>query len=519
MSRFAWSVAIGLATTLIALALFTAHSAPAGFLWLGDGMHNPSDVAVYLSYLQQGADGHIFLRDLFAVEPHRLRFDPIWSGLGLVARTGIDPIVIHEAGRAFFSILLVVALWFAAKSVTKSERDANLALLLSIFGIATGWIYSIWLGSQGLWTPTTYAAPDIVTEFAVGPILFGGAHVILSLALLVTAIRWLWNGIQTNNLRLSIRGALVGAVLLAFHPYFAALLAIIGLLAWVTSTKRRDAFRSLVVSGLILVPPVAYYVWLLLDPVFGDHHLTANLLPLAPLPVWLITLAPFIVALGWMWHKKLLPKRLDWTSAWILSTILLLIILPVPWKRKLTEGLAVPLVFLTLPAWLAVRDWVSKQQPKWMSRLLATLLILAAGFGPLHLVISHASWIYRTDQRGYFYQPSGLFEAASFLKRETDTEAVLLSDDRWINVWLPALTGRRVWIGHDHETPDFERKRELYHELLATTDPARLRALLDEMRTTHIVITTDAGQNLEALLDSTWTKVFSSGTVRVWKIQ
>jgi len=511
-------IALATASVLILLTLVTTFSAPSGFRWLGDGMHNPSDVAVYLSYLRQGAEGHVLLADLFAVEPHLRRFDPIWSTLGLVARTGLEPIVIHEAARALFSIFLVIALWFAARSITKQERDAKLGLALSILGVSTGWIYSIWLGSQGRWTPTTYAAPDIVTEFSVWPILMGGAHAILSLALLVTAVRLLWTGIRDGIRRSTLLGAVAGSALLSFHPYFAPLLALIGVFAFITSSRRKAAFLHLFLAGLIQLPPILYYAWLLRDPVFGAHHLTANLLPLAPLPVWLLTLLPFLAAFVWMWKTKKLPTSLDWRSAWILATVLLLIALPVPWKRKLTEGLAVPLVFLTLPAWIAVRDWVARQRPQWIAHVLAALLFLAAGLGPLHLLASHLAWIGRADARHYFYQPTDLFSAASFLRREATENDVLLSDDAWTNVWLPALTGRRVWIGHDHETPNFVAKREAYRELLSTTNAERIQTILRDAHVTYFVGTTEAGvMPFATLLDKTWTPVSVNGTIVIWK--
>lgn len=516
--KFPVITALLIAASLSLLAAVSFWSAPAGTRWLGDGIHNSSDVAVYLSYLKQGTDGHILLHDLYAVESNAGRFDGVWSLLGIVARTGIDPVILHEAARVIFAFILVIALWFAVRAHTKNDRDAKLALLLIIGGVATGWIYSVWLGAYDLWTPTTYAAPDIVTEFAIGPILMGGAHAILSLALLVTSIRLLWAGIKGASMRETLFGSLTGIGLLSFHPYFAALLGTIGIMAWLSSPKRRVAFMALATSGVLLALPILYYVWLIRDPVFGEHHLQDNVLPLAPWPVWILTLFPFIVAVAWMWRRKLLPKKLEWTHAWLVATVALLILLPVPWKRKLTEGLTVPLVLMTLPAWLTFRDWVVAQRPVWMRNLLAGLLLVAAWFGPIHLVISHVAWINNPSEQHYFYQPTQLFKAGAFLHSHATERDVLLSDDHWINTWLPALSGRTVWIGHDHETPHFAEKRALYHAFLDETDATKKKDLLAQIPVTYLVLTTDTGRtSIPPLLEGGWTRVFQGGTVDIWK--
>ena len=506
-----------IAASLLLLAAVSFLAAPPGTRWLGDGIHNSSDVAVYLSYLKQGSEGHVLLHDLYAIEPNTARFDLVWSTLGLIASPDIDPVLLHEIARALFAVILVFALWLAIQPIVESARDAKLALLLALGGVATGWIYSIWLGARGLWTPTTYAAPDIVTEFAIGPLLFGGAHAILSLALLVTTLRMTWTGIREARWRELLIGSVAGTFLLGFHPYFIPLLAFIEGIAWLSMPKRWSHFKYLIASGLCYLPPIAYYVWLVRDPVFGEHHLTDNILPLAPWFVWILTLLPFIAAFLWMWRAKKLSKKLEWTHAWLLASAVLLVFLPVPWKRKLTEGLTVPLVLVTLPAWLAVRDWVMRQEPKWMRTLLAVLLLIAAWFGPIHLAISHLVWITTPNEQHYFYQPIGLFEASRFLETHATDRDVLLSDDRWVNTWLPALTGRTVWIGHDHETPHFAEKRDLYHAFLDETDPTKKQGLLAKIPVTYLILTTDSGRaTIEPVLGREWTRVYAGGNIDIY---
>lgn len=522
MNRFPIFFGLILSGGFIGLALFAQSLAPPNTRWLGDTLQNSSDVAVYLSYIRQGAEGRIFLSNLFAVESHRVRFDPVWSVLGIPARLGLPPIVIHETARAIFILLLLWSIWAAAKSHDATRAQPRLATLLAVGGISTGWIYTIWLDLNQLWTPTTNAAPDIASEFAFGPVLMGGAHMVLSAALLITSIRLLWEGLAQSRFKPLAFGVSAAFLLLAFHPYFIPLLALISALALI---KRRAAGvpfspsekYALLLAGLILSLPVIYYAWLLTDPVFGTHHLAANTLSLQQPLAWIITLLPFIVAVIWMGGKKKIPRSLDWTGAWVLTSVLLLIFLPVPWKRKLTEALVLPLVFLTFPAWIALAEWVRKQKPIFMRRVLAGLLILTAYFTPLHLIRSNFSWLENPDTQNYFYQPAALFKTAGRIAARQERD-VLLSDDPWTNVWLPALTGRKVWVAHDHETPDFPTKHERFKSLMTATSAEDFKKNLSDTPVTLFITTSGASRKrLEPFLAPAWFSVHTEDEVTVWE--
>ena len=138
-----WKFPLLLGCFLIAVeagfAIFLTAAAPPGERWLGDTLQNSSDVAVYLSYLRQGADGHILLGNLFAVEPHARRFDLVWSSLGLIARTGIPLVFLHELARWVFTLLLAFAVYGAARHIAPNERHARLAPLLGLEGVGAGW--------------------------------------------------------------------------------------------------------------------------------------------------------------------------------------------------------------------------------------------------------------------------------------------------------------------------------------------------------------------------------------------
>lgn len=499
----------------VALILIIWTSAPHGMRWLGDTIQNSSDIAVYFSYLAQGADGALLLANRFAVEPHAHRFDLFWSSAGFLARSGLPFIILHELLRICSTLALAVAVYAAALQLTRDEKNSKLATILSFGGVGFGWMYSIWLNAADLWTARTYAAPDVVTEFSVAPILLGGAHMILSLALLITGLRLTWHAWETRRLRTALTAALTVAVLTAFHPYFGIMFAIFSALC--VLRNRRNISLQVFVYGVALslltaLPSIIIYLPLSTDRVFSEHHLIANILPLPPILSWLCTLLPFIAALAWRWRRgAVLRQQEEWLITWILSAIICMT-LPLPWTRKYLEGLGVALALLTLPAWLAVRDWIVNQRPAWLARIISILLLLASCLTPLHLFTSQLAWISPDPERTkWFYASEETFAAWEWLRMHTEENSVVLSDDKWLNIWTPAYANRTVWIGHDHETPDFWTKRALWDELFSTTNKMRARRILGATNINYVLLTsTSTHARFPSWLDPQWKTVYQT---------
>ena len=523
MNARTWKFPLLLGVTLVVIEAFSlfvlATGAPSGFRWLGCNILSSTDSAVYLSYLQQGHDGHTFLSNLYAVEPHMRRLDPFWSIGGLLTRAGLEPLTTFHLLRFGMTFALVFALYAAAKSITTRERDARLATVLSLLGIGCGWIYSLYLIKTGVMPSETTTAADLVTEFSAGPMLFAGPHIILSIALLITGLRSSWNAICNASRRTAwIAAACLGG-LFSFHPYFIPVFAYFFLIAFLLSRSSRPlaatirATVPLIASG---IPLLAIYAPLLFDTTFRTHHLSVNVLHLAAPLAWVATLAPFVVAFAWRWKNHIrIDQRERWILAWIAATVCALC-LPLPWKRKMLEGVNVALVLLTLPAWVAVADWIATLR---FRRLLAGTLLLAAGLGPLHVLTSQfALAAHPAQQTSYwFYAPKDVFGAWTYLHDRAGASAVVLTDDNWLNVWTPAYAGRTIWVGANHETPDYASKRQAWNDLMSTDDPNVATSILGATPVTHFVITSKASQERIGrwLTERGWKVAWTSGGVSV----
>ncbi|HWQ99483.1 MAG TPA: hypothetical protein VN397_01395 [Candidatus Methylomirabilis sp.] len=509
---FPIALALGLIAYELLFTWLLANGEPLGTRWLGDTLENSGDVALYLNEIRQGS---WLLKNPFAVEPHLTRFDLVWSTLSVIhGWSKLSPLLVHELARWVATVALAFSVHAAARSVAKDEREARLASLLAVGGIGLGWLHSATLGATGSWTWRTDGAPDIVSEFAVVPTLLGGAHMILSSALLLYVMRGLWEVMEHPSRRVwTVMLAI--AALTSFHPYFIPLIAAVLFVAWAKHVRDAAHHRVAVARPLLLaasfLPSFAYYLWFLTDPLFRTHHLEMNRLPIASLDRWVFVLLPAAIAFAWIAihhaRKRLFLKHGRWCTAWLVVAAILTLLLPVPWSRKLTEGLMIPLVLLTLPFWSALFDSL----PRFARGMLLAGMV---GAVPLHLFASQAAWLAAPEHARWFNRPEAVFRAWSNLASRPN--AVVVSHDLWTNIWTPAWTGKTAWVGHSHETPDYERKLAVWRELFNTRDHEIVRFTLQTIPVTHLLLTTkESSERMLTLVDDDWEKVFEDNGVTI----
>lgn len=503
-------------------------STPTGYGWLGTGIFNTGDMAVYLSYLAQ-AKNSFLITNLFNNLSQIPRFDSFWSTGGLLVRVGLSPLWTHEILRWVCTIFLGLAVYATAKAVTQTERHARLTSFLIVGGLSTGWLYDFWMGVTDKWTPHSPATADLASEFAVAPTLLGGAHMILSLALQLLIVRWIWEAIFSMKKKSLLFACLAILALSAFHPYFIPLFGLISLIAFFSSLKLRNWRQPLIhalVINLSLLPSAFYYFWIFMnDQGFRVHQTQINALPLDTWYFWIIMLLPFIPALYWANTKrqdtntKQNPNSKTQSSAWVwawMASAIVCMLLPFPWTRKYTQGLLPALVILTLPFWLMLADKINAK--KIILPLKACLIILIA-FPCIHLFQTQIFMVTDSFWSKNFYRSADVFNAWNYIRQTSKSDDLLLATDLWSNYWTPAYTTQKVWIGHEHETPDFKSRITPYLAWIKTSDVTDFRDYLNTIPVTQ-VIATDFNQveRLKTLMDkNSWEPVYGTVGVAIWQ--
>jgi hypothetical protein len=504
--RFAFVLSLAILTFQYSVIFGINILTPANHSWLGATITNPSDTGVYINYLNQ-AKSSLFLQNYFSNPAHISRFDLFWSLGGQLGKLGLSPIQNHELLRIIATIVLGFAIFASARSVTKTEQDAQIGSWLMISGVSMGWLYSVFMSVSNLWQFGSLVPADLSNEFAVAPILLGGAHMILSFAFLLLGTRWIWQAINQNE-QIKTYQWLIIAFHVGFHPYYIPIYGLISIFALIK--VKLSHLKQFLIFNLALLPGAVYGVYLIMiDSKFREHHLIINNLPLDPVWMWLIILFPFIIAFIWMLHKKytLTTPRNSWIYAWIFAAMIC-IILPFPWNRKFTQALLPALVMLTLPFWLSI---FHSLKPK-VDLILKLSLILLLLFPFLHLTQSQIALGSDPAWYQYFYVKNETKNAWNLLN-DPPTNGLIACTNLYNCLWTPAFTQKHVWIGHNHETPDFINRFYMQQAWRKTNDSQFFNDFLEQNNITHVIA--DKNDYIE-LFSSAWQMDFHEGNISVW---
>jgi len=490
---------------------------PPRSVWMGGYVVNNQDIAVYLNYLAQGKHGFL-LYNLYNNLPQTPRFDSFWSVAGLLTRTGLPPIATHEILRWICTLILGCSIYAAAKSFLAEERHARLASILAVCGLSTGWIYTLFIYVMPYWPPVTSVIPDVDTEVAVIPVLIGGAHMILSLALELWMVRWIWEIVHDGRMRRLWLLLPTILYLSFFHPYYLPLYGVLAAVSALIPNLLRKDWKRWLVALLItcaMLPGLWYFLLLFkTDVAFATLQMRHNVILLAAWWRWIIGLAPFIAALiiwlsGRIKNLPRWPSKPSWIWAWIISAIICLF-LPMNWKRKYTQGLIPALTFVTFPFWLWLKEKLNNH--KWGHALFIIICLI-----PFYHMLAVQISLNQQSWQIMFYQPITVREAWKYIQERSPKDAVVLGRDQWTGIWTPAYTERRVWIGHYPATPDYDNRAEQFVAWLETTSTQANINFLDRNGITHVISlnATDTAQCATRFGDA-WYKEFERQGVAVW---
>lgn len=506
-----WHFAFFLAFTMLLFeyaAIFGVIAlTPQNHTWLGATISNSSDTGIYLNYIQQTSNSPL-LKNFFAGPDHITRFDSFWILGGKLVKLGLTPIQAHEILRIFTTIFLGFAIYATAKSVTNTEKHARITSWLILAGTSTGWIYTIILTITNSWQIGSIVPADLGSEFALSSVLLGGAHMILSVALLLLNTRWLWQ-IITQNRKISAIPWITITYHVSFHPYYIPIYGLISLFALLYTRTKKSLWRFLIMN-FSLLPGAAYYIYLILqDPKLREHHLVTNTLAIDPIWTWLIILLPIIIAYIWiLWNKKKLDlSGKNWVWAW-LGAAIICIILPLPWDRKFTEALLPALVILTLPFWLHIYN---NLKPK-IDLPLKAALILLLSFPFLHILQSQFALAIDPAWNQYFYTSNQTINVWNKLQKAPE-ESLIISTNLYTCLWSPLHTQKYIWIGHNHETPDFLNRFAEYQAWRHTTSTSKFNNFLDNYQITHVLTDKDSYNDL---FNDKWQLDYQEQNVSLW---
>ncbi len=448
-----------------------------------------ADTGVYYSYIEQVRQGHMLLRDVFTTEAQPAGFLNIfWLAVGLVARLAdLGPEIVYPLTRLLFIPVAVCAVVFAVRTFLDDARERRLALFLVLFGAGFGAWWVVLRALLGM-APAGEALPvDLwVPEATLLLSALYSPHFLASFAALVATIAGAYRfARQPSWMRLALPASLL-LLLGQFHPYYVPLavgIVGIGCLA-LRPTGRR--FWTLL-GGAVLcaacgVLGMIPYGWLSLHDLTTILRNATNRTPVTDWGAMLVAGGAFLpLAFAGIWRgRKTRTPAWTFTVVW-LAVQVAAVVVPIPWQRKMTEGLIVPLAMLGAKPALGLGRAILARMPRLalmrpMLTVAAFFFVFAASSAMNVLSLSAAyltplpTWL-PTDDRA----------AIAWMRERLPADAVVVATAQRAN-GVAAFTGRMVYAGHWSETIGIDEKLAALDWLGngARDDVARLRFLRSE---------------------------------------
>jgi len=479
ISRKEWLLVGAISVILMAVTifpvLFAYRMAPAGTHYDGLNIIGEGDYSVYFSYINQVKAGRILMLDYFTSEPQSGGILNIfWLGVGLWAKIFnlSAPIAFH------FSRMVVIPVFCAIFYIFSSYifSDKKLRQWSLIFaGLASGLGgYFALLVKGGLmqgfnWLDFVSPIDLWVTEANVFFSMYLNPHFVMSIALMILFFLLLLLAWENNNYKYSLLAGLTGLIWFNFHPYYAPyVLAItaVYLIYLLARYKKLNPLFHFLIYFIISSVSIAYHFWLIItDYVIGtraEQNITI-------MPPWIYVLLGFgflllfsILGIYFLAQKfKRLPDKFIFLLIWLVVGFNLLYV-PLSFNRRFLEGLEIPMVFLSVLAWVGMIKFF-KSHWGLFGRILAnkfTVSILFAilfCFSTFFILARDIHFIAR--QRSTFYLSNEYLQAINWLEKNNAGQAILANQAN--GHYLPGLINQPVFYGHGHETADFIAKRKM----------------------------------------------------------
>ncbi len=476
-----WSGIVAAAIMLLTCLpyLYGLHIAEPGEYYSGL-LTNPDEHNVYLAYMRQARDGALFFIDPFTSEPQSGRVvNVFFLALGLFSRvTHLSLPVTYHLARVVSGWLLLMAVYCLAAQVLATVSGRRIALVLAGLASGLGWLYPAGAGRPH---PIDYGPGLIMPEAITFLSLLLNPLFCFSVFLMVVTLGLAGHAFTSGSLRSAVLAGLAGLVLGNIHTYdLVPVVAVLAAFLIVLLIARRLTGRTIALAlliALLAAPSVLYQLWLITSgevtllvksretPVFSPEPLFLALglgLPLA---------LAVVGAVG-----STVPGGNDGArlAALWLALGFALVYLPVPFQRKLAEGLHIPVCLLAAFALEPLWRQAGGRRALWLGGLVVLLTIpsnvLFVNRALEDLRSNNAAYLgnlmpplyLRADQRAAL---AGLEAAAS------PSDVVLCNS--FLGSYAPSLAGCRVYLGHWAETLHFQDKlRDLSWFLKADTPDA-----------------------------------------------
>jgi len=480
---------------------YALHATP-DYRYTGANPHAAADKLVYMSMIQQGREGQLFMKNLHTTDPQQgLLLSPHWYVIGQTANLlNISNNASYQSYRVIFIILFLILIYVVLGKLFRKDSRFNLAAAFIFFTGGVGWYIllkfpAILTSTKGqikfLFAPTDLYVTEgnTLLNFSQSPLFALSQLTILFIFYLFVRNR------HKLNLKVDLLILVLAAFLILIHPYNAPVIfAVLGSWSVWYFYQNKDwlIFKKFLLVALGGAIGLAYNIYLLYaEPVIAEW-LKQNLVYSPPLKQYLLgygLLIPFWI-LGFILVLK--RKRNDpWWMLFLIwsGVIWLLLYLPLDINRRFVNGWHIALAIISSYGFYylyqkCLRRWLK------VSFALVAFFILISSLGFflfVSLFFSRSAYTY-----GYYYVTNDEANVIEWLRRNSELDDNILTSDMKTSFTIVSQLNRSVFRGHDHQTPEVLLKQQQMDWFFSSNQGVeslrRKRAFLANNKLEYIVV-------------------------------
>jgi hypothetical protein len=495
-----------------------------------------ADYSVYFSYINQIKSGKILLQDYFTSEPQTGGLLNIfWLGVGLLARIfNLSAPIAYHLSRLLMIPVFCVIFFIFSSYIFAENKLRQWSLIFS--GFASGLGGYLALIVKGNWQDALgwlgYNSPiDLwVTETNVFFSMYLNPHFVLSFALMILFFLLLLLAWENNNIKYSIAAGATGLIWFNFHPYYAPYVLALGFifsLYLLVRTKKITPLYHLAISLAISFISVAYHYYLSkTDYVIGTRM--AQNITITPSLLYVIIGYGFLLFFGLLGiyfivkNYRPLPDKFVFLIIWLLAGLNLLYA-PLSFNRRFTEGLEIPMIFLTVFCLSNLIEYIRKHWGGWgraLTNKIVSIFLFICLFSVTNFIIVIRDLYPISGHNSSFYFSDQYLQAIDWLNENNNGQVILTNKYNGHN--LPGLINQPVFIGHGHETISFSAKSKLVEDFYANKyDQTRAYKFLTENHIGYILYSIwERGSMAINLYEQPYLEqVFSNTQTAIYKVK
>lgn len=443
---------------------------PTGFNLMAGG-----DKTVYLSYMEQARQGKWIFKNLYTSEPQLpTLFSPLWLVLGKMAWLfNLPNILIFHLARIVFAFILLYLIYTFLHYYFPIALQRKIIFILLVISSGLGiWRFLgvlIYKNVDEIFIYEHVGTDIWISEGNTFLTLLHSPLFILSQIIILGIFMLFLNNINKYKFKKSALLFLLTLFLGIFHPYDLVIVcAVLGvfLIFYFLVNKKIiwGTVKNFMFTGAAAAIAVVYFInifkqesalsgWLeqniIISPKFSNYILGYGLIFI----FFLIGIFPIF--------KKIKNQYFLFVFIWSFVQLFLLYF-PLQFQTKLANGLHLPLSIMAGSGFFWIWDKINKLKNinfllNRIYKIILIIIIITALISSNFIIILLECFNYTSNKRP-FYLKKEEYQAILWLKEKANEEDIILTNGDNLGNIIPSITGRVVYIGHGHQTINWDRK-------------------------------------------------------------